>query len=76
MLHVEFGLILFGGFGEEDFEGLFLKFHIWKTDSAPWRPCFLTEQNSLNNFDRQLIEESFCEKSFQIHALDLEKKIF
>ena len=43
-------------FGEEDFQSIYKE--NWP---HPWRPCFLTYQNSLNNFGRGSPKDHFCE---------------
>ena len=79
-IHAKFGHFPTSCFREEvvwwNLKVFFYIFHIWKTDSAPWRPCFLRYHHYLYKLDRQLIEEHFYEKSFEIHPLDSEKKIF
>ena len=49
---------------------------IGKNELRPWRPCFLTDFNSLNNFDRLVRGEHFGEKNFEIRSAVSEKKIF
>ena len=34
--------------------------YIGKISPAPWRPCFLTNPNGLNNLDRGSPKEHFC----------------
>ena len=38
----------------------FLYRYIGKISPAPWRPCFLTYPNGLNNLGRQSPKEHFC----------------
>ena len=47
------------GFWQEDFLS-FLCSYIGKKSSAHWRPCFLTNPNSLNNLGRGSPKEHFC----------------
>ena len=49
----------FSGFWQEDFES-FLCRYIGKISPAPWRPCFLTNPNVLNNLGRGSPKEHFC----------------
>ena len=47
------------GFWQKDFLN-FLCSYIGKISSAHWRPCFLTNPNSLNNLGRGSPKEHFC----------------
>ena len=47
------------GFWQEDFLS-FVYSYIGKISSAPWRPCFLTNPNGLNNLDGGSPKEHFC----------------
>ena len=47
------------GFRQEDFLS-FLYRYIGKISPAPWRPCFLTNPNGLNNLSRKSPKEQFC----------------
>ena len=47
------------GFGQEDFY-IFLYKYIGKISPTPWRPCFLTNPNGLNNLGRGSPKEHFC----------------
>ena len=38
----------------------FLYRYIGKISPAPWRPCFLTNPNGLNNLSRKSPKEQFC----------------
>ena len=39
---------------------IFYRDYIGKINHAPWRPCFLTNPNGLNNLGRRLPKEHFC----------------
>ena len=47
------------GFRQEDFYS-FLYRYIVKISPAPWRPCFLTNPNGLNNLGTGSPKEHFC----------------
>ena len=47
------------GFWPEDFKS-FLCSYIGKISPAPWRPCFSTNPNGLNNLGRGSPKENFC----------------
>ena len=43
---------------------------------APWRPCFLTDQNSFKESGRGPPKEHFCIIRFEIQQVVFDKKIF
>ena len=45
-------------------------------ENGLWRPCFLTDQNSLNNFESLSIDKHFGENKIEIGPVVSEKKIF
>ena len=47
------------GFWQEELLS-FLYRYIGKMSPAPWRPCFLTNPNGLNNLGRESPKEHFC----------------
>ena len=47
------------GFRQEDFLSILYRY-IGKVSPAPWRPCFLTNPNGLNNLSWKSPKEQFC----------------
>ena len=49
--------------------------YIGKISPAPWRPCFLTNPNGLNNLGKGSPKEQFCKIIFEIGPVVSDKKI-
>ena len=50
--------------------------YIGKLSPAPWRPCFLTNPNGLNNLGRGSLKEHFLQNYIEIGSVVSNKKIF
>ena len=67
MLHIKYQGSRPYGFRREDF---FFTFSLYKPitgkfDSAPWRPCFLTDQIYFNNLGRGSPKDHLCQIIFK-----------
>ena len=54
----------------------FLYRYIGKISPTPWRPCFLTNPNGLNNLGRGSPKEHFCKIILELGPVVSDKKIF
>ena len=55
---------------------VFYKKIIGKISPAPWRPCFLTNPNGLNNLGKESPKEHFCKIILQSVQLFLTRRFF